>query len=122
MNGRYYLLLVCGGRDYRDRATAFAALDEANVEVERRGQRLYVMQGGAEGADALAREWAQDRCVPWVTFPANWRRDGKRAGRVRNQDMIDQRPASVLAFPGGAGTADMIRRAFELDVTIRRIP
>ena len=34
------------------------------------------------------------------------------AGHIRNQQMIDEgKPDLVVAFPGGAGTADMIRRA-----------
>lgn len=37
---------------------------------------------------------------------------GKAAGPIRNQHMIDTaKPDLVVSFPGGAGTADMVRRA-----------
>jgi len=43
---------------------------------------------------------------------ANWAGLGRKAGPIRNQEMLDQgRPNMVVAFPGGRGTADMVRRA-----------
>lgn len=111
MSTRVFVLLVCSGRDYANRRAVFAKLDAEKAVVEERGWSLHIVQGGAEGADAFAREWAQSRCVPMTTYPANWNRDGKAAGPIRNQQMIETEPDAVLAFPGGRGTADMVRRA-----------
>jgi predicted polyphosphate/ATP-dependent NAD kinase len=37
---------------------------------------------------------------------------GKAAGIIRNQRMLDEgKPDLVIAFQGGDGTADMVRRA-----------
>ena len=119
MNACVFRLLVCGGRDYRDRGAAFAALDGAKSAAEKQGLSLHVVQGGAEGADGLAREWAQARCVPFTTYPANWNRDGKSAGPIRNQQMIETEPDAVLAFPGGRGTADMVRRAVLHEIPVQ---
>lgn len=45
-----------------------------------------------------------------------------KAGPDRNQRMIDEgRPDLVVAFPGGRGTADMIRRATEAGIEVFRI-
>ena len=45
-------------------------------------------------------------------FPADWKVRGRAAGHIRNQQMLDEgRPHLVVAFPGGRGTADMVRRA-----------
>jgi hypothetical protein len=42
-------------------------------------------------------------------YPANWDRDGKSAGRMRNVHMLRSgKPDGVVAFPGGDGTAHMI--------------
>ena len=39
-------------------------------------------------------------------------RNGRKAGPIRNQQMLDEgRPSLVVAFPGGRGMADMVRRA-----------
>lgn len=100
-------LLVTGGRDYSDRGTAFAMLDKLDAEhcVD------VVIHGAARGADTEAARWAAARNVPSWPFPADWSK-GKGAGIARNQDMLNQAaPSHVLAFPGGTGTADMVRRA-----------
>jgi len=43
---------------------------------------------------------------------ANWAELGRKAGPIRNQQMLDEgKPNLVVAFPGGRGTADIVRRA-----------
>lgn len=112
-------LLVCGGRDYRDRERVFGVLDEEAYRL--RGFEVLI-HGGDAGADALAREWAGDRCVPTLCFPANWAHHGKRAGPIRNRQMImEGKPDLLIAFPGGRETADMVRQAREAKIEIQDI-
>ena len=97
-------LLVCGGRGYDNWPVVRRELD-ANQPV------AFLIHGGASGADRLAGKWADVNGVPTIVFPANWRQ-GKKAGPMRNQLMIDEgKPDLVIAFPGGRGTDDMVRRA-----------
>lgn len=97
-------LLVCGGRDFADRAAAWRALDAAHA---RRPIGLLI-HGGARGADELAGAWADARGVPVHAYPALWKAYGPAAGPMRNQRMMETaRPDGVLALPGGRGTADM---------------
>lgn len=71
-----------------------------------------VIHGAATGADSLAHEWAGDRMIWRLGYPANWKKHGLSAGPRRNQWMLDnEKPDLVVAFPGGDGTADMVRRA-----------
>lgn len=101
-------VIVCGGRKYADRARLFGEMDRL---VEQHGP-IIVIQGGATGADALARQWALSRIAECITMPADWKRHGNAAGPIRNQQMIDLcAPDALVAFPGGRGTADMLRRA-----------
>lgn len=101
-------VLVCGGRNFNDRETVF---HELHLLAAANGW-LTIIQGGATGADNLAAEWASLCHHGVVCFHPNWNRDGKAAGPRRNQRMIDEgRPDLVVAFPGGRGTADMVRRA-----------
>ena len=47
-----------------------------------------------------------------VLIPAKWKLHGKAAGPIRNQLMlVEHKPDMVLAFPGGKGTANMIKIA-----------
>lgn len=78
-----------------------------------------IICGGATGADQLAADWAAYRQVPKVVVRADWEKHGKAAGPIRNQTMLEEwSPSLVLAFPGGRGTADMIRRAKKADVRV----
>jgi hypothetical protein len=108
-------ILVCGGRDYQDQAMLFGVLD---VIAEQ--QPIYtIIQGGASGADELARMWCHTRNVRYENFPADWRANGKAAGPIRNQQMIDEgRPTMGLAFKGGRGTADMVQRMKKAGITV----
>jgi hypothetical protein len=56
-----------------------------------------------------------------AAFPADWKRHGKSAGPLRNQEMLDAAPDLVIAFPGGRGTADMVRRAKSVNVKVIEI-
>jgi hypothetical protein len=112
-------VLVCGGRDYQDRAAVFSALDL--LATENGGIRLLI-QGGATGADELAAHWARARAVPCLNVPANWEKYGKAAGPIRNTAMLGYRPDVVLAFPGGKGTANMVDQARLAGVKVEVFP
>lgn len=106
-------VLVCGGRDYADRRCVYAVLDDLAGHAEE------IICGGANGADALARDWAAYRSIPCHVYNADWETHGRKAGPLRNQKMLDEgKPDLVIAFPGGRGTADMLRRAERAGVAI----
>lgn len=101
-------LLVCGGRAYSDRNELSAAL----TRIHRRRGIVVVIHGGASGADALAKEWAQRHGINTIGYPADWAKHGKAAGPIRNAFMLEHaKPDAVMAFDGGRGTADMVKRA-----------
>lgn len=101
-------LLVCGDRNWADRAAVARFIAEADPEV--------VIHGAARGADSLAGEEATRLGISVEAYPADWTRYGRAAGPVRNQQMLTEgRPDAVLAFhediTNSKGTADMVRRA-----------
>lgn len=101
-------IIVTGGRDYEDKARVFQVLDDLIVRP------TLIIQGGATGADSLAKLWAQTRNVPWKTYFADWnwktyfadwKAYGPSAGPRRNKIMLLAHPgAKVLVFPGDRGT------------------
>lgn len=110
-------VLICGGLGYSSRDRVARQLDAVRVSCPH--DTMIVIQGGASGADALAREWCLAQCIPFINFPANWKRDGRAGGPIRNQRMLDQgKPDLVIAFPGGFGTADMVERATKAGVRV----
>lgn len=110
-------VLVCGGRDYSDREHTQNTLTELHA---RRGPITTVIHGAARGADTEGMLWAiATQGVGSVAFPADWNRYGKAAGAMRNERMLTEgKPDLVVAFPGGVGTADMVRRAKKAGVEV----
>lgn len=108
-------VLVCGGRDYRNKEAVYRELDAL------RGIMSALICGGAPGADTIAWDWGWSRNFHCERFFADWKANGRAAGPIRNQRMIDEgKPTLVLAFSGGRGTADMIRRAEDAGIEVRR--
>ena len=109
-------VLVTGGRDFTDAVV----IKEALMDIEQRPD--LIIHGDAAGADRVAGQVAAKLGLEVWKFPANWARYGKSAGPRRNYQMIQEgRPTHVLAFPGGAGTANMVKQASKAGLPIRRI-
>ena len=98
-------VLVCGGRTYANAEAVNAAL---SALVPRPSA---VLTGGAPGADSLAARWAHAHNVRTIVVYADWKAHGRKAGPIRNRKLITLRPALVLAFPGGRGTANLVALA-----------
>lgn len=115
MSRRNLNLIVCGGRDYENKDAVFSTLDE----VHRRRHIALIIEGGATGADRLARTWAIANHVPYLTVEAEWHAYGRAAGPIRNRRMITEGHATgVVAFPGGRGTANMRAQAAEAELPV----
>lgn len=111
-------VLVCGGRDLDNwrlvQRTLTATREKTGISV--------IIEGGANGADSIARRWAQQAHIPVMTFQAHWQTMGKRAGPVRNGWMVEfGRPDLVIAFPGGRGTLNMIEHARSAGIDVHKI-
>jgi hypothetical protein len=104
-------VLVCGGRDFNDVARLRECLDAFHVHL---GPITVLIHGAAKGADSLAGDWARSKSIEERAYPADWKKHGRKAGPLRNQQMLDaEKPDLVMAFPGGRGTAHMVRIAQE---------
>jgi YspA, cpYpsA-related SLOG family len=75
-------VLVCGGRNFENRAMLYATLDRLHAA---RGFTV-VIAGGARGADTLAVEWAKGREVMVEVYMADWDQFRRKAGPIRNGD------------------------------------
>ena len=101
-------VLVCGGRDYTD----YRQLCDTLRAIHTDRPITAVIHGAARGADTCGWGWATSIGIKTEAYPANWDLHGRKAGPIRNQQMLDEgKPDLVVAFPGGRGTADMVRRA-----------
>lgn len=111
-------VLVCGGRDFTQSAELYRYLDI----LHQRDEIDVVIEGDARGADRMAGYWAQTRHITNLKFAIeqeDWDKYGKGAGHRRNTRMlVEGKPDLVIAFPGGRGTANMVRQAKEAGVEV----
>ena len=105
-------IIITGSRDMAANAVG---IDIVTVAIRREagpGPHVIV-HGAARGADMCA-EWAAV-INEWQSepHPADWKRFGKKAGPIRNQNMADRGADLCIAFPdsNSVGTLDMVRRA-----------
>lgn len=109
-------VLVCGGRDYNEVNTIEEVLKQ-HVQPED-----TIIQGGARGADINAKIYAKNNNIAFETYEADWNTYGKNAGYIRNKTMLTEgKPDLVIAFPGGKGTAMMVKLAKETKVKVIEI-
>ena len=72
----------------------------------------YIVSGGAKGADSLSERWAKENNIETLIFIPDWNKHGKKAGFLRNEDIIKSSDA-VIAFWNGEsrGTLSSINLA-----------
>jgi hypothetical protein len=134
-----YRVLVCGGRDYDDDQRIHEVLSDITNPVHGGNFSFELVCGMARGADMRSRAWAKDHGLVVHEFPADWNdlshpdavirtfpHNGKQydamAGNRRNKRMLDEgKPNLVIAFPGGKGTANMVKLAKEAGVKVIEI-
>jgi hypothetical protein len=108
-------VLCCGGRNFSD--YNFVCLCLARLR-EVLGD-FAIIHGGAKGADSLCGTWGKSQGLPVIVVEANWNIHDKGAGSIRNKWMLDYcEPTYVVAFSGGVGTQDMIRKSKAANLTV----
>jgi predicted Rossmann-fold nucleotide-binding protein len=107
-------VIVTGGRDYKDYDKVCETLGKLEITL--------LVQGGATGADWLAKRYAQEHRIACFEVAAEWTKYGKAAGPIRNKEMLLKFPdAVVVAFPGDRGTANCVNEAIKLGRVVIKV-
>lgn len=85
-------LAIIGSRTFNDYDVLKKECDNLNIEE--------IISGGAKGADSLGEKYAIENNIKFTIFKPDWKKYGKRAGFLRNTDIINSCD-SVLAFWDG---------------------
>jgi len=119
-------ILVTGSRDIDGVAESIvvAALEQAQDDAFRAHRCSTIVHGGARGVDTIASFWALAGGLDAESYPADWERYGKRAGVMRNVQMVDRGADVCLAFPrrGSVGTWHCVRYAADAGIPVRIYP
>lgn len=115
-------VLVCGDRNWTDQELVDCTLDMMHASKP----IALIIEGEAQGADKMGRNWAERHDVPFRAFPAQWDRYGRAAGPIRNQQQLNEgHPDLVVAFHDdlahSKGTRHMVKIAQRANVPVRII-
>ena len=100
-------LLICGGRHFDD---------AARIEIELSllhaiSPVSVIIHGGLPGIGVASEVWARKNNVHVIRYPANFSL-GKSGDSTRDEFMLaDSRADTLLIFPGGRRTAELLREA-----------
>lgn len=118
-------LLVTGSRDWPWPDAVGDELDK--ILDSPHGPTLIVVQGYSGNVDMAAYDWAayeealniQD--VKPESHEANWKELGKKAGPLRNKEMVDMGADLCLAFRlnKSRGTTDCMDRCYQAGIPVR---
>lgn len=109
-------ILVCGSRHFNDYDLLKKTLDDFSIDT--------IIHGDARGADRLSGRYGEENNIPVLRFPALWDLHGKRAGPIRNAQMLREgNPDYVIAFlaPDSRGTKNMIDQAEKAGILVEVI-
>jgi hypothetical protein len=129
-------ILLTGSRDWDDRRAIYDALERIvsdhalHYEPDEYGNylpdpdKITVVHGACPtGADEWANQWAISNCDMRLVeqHPADWERYGKRAGPIRNQEMVDLGADLCIAFirNGSRGATHTAQQAAKAGIPTR---
>lgn len=87
-------VLICGSRSITDLKQIERAVRESGFEISE------IISGGAKGVDSLAEEFAAAKHIPTRVIKPDWKTYGRRAGIVRNLEMVRAADAVIAIWDG----------------------
>lgn len=99
-------VLIAGSRTIHDKQYVFACINSLNLDI------TEIVSGGAPGVDALGEEYARANNIPIRQFFPDWIKHGKKAGVLRNKEMVKYADFVIVIWDGcSKGALSTIREA-----------
>lgn len=107
------VVLCCGSRLGPNFDVSLLLWESIYTRLRQLPPETEVIHGGANGVDQLCGKAAALLGLQVTRYPADWETHGRRAGVIRNVQMLDRWPNLVLAWWDGKskGTAHTIGEA-----------
>lgn len=120
-------LLICGSRDFDDINVLTVKCDEIIVECgyDFKEDKIEIVSGTARGSDRNGERYGAINGFEVKRFEADWDTYGRKAGMIRNGQMVDYLSNSacdslVIAFwdYSSRGTKNTIDRAVNVGIQV----
>lgn len=114
-----FKVVIAGSRGFSNYKLLKETCDKY-LREKKKTHNVVVISGHARGADSLGEKYASDEDLDLEIYPADWKKYGKSAGFMRNEQMADIADA-VIAFWNGEshGTKHMIDIAEEKGLNVK---
>jgi hypothetical protein len=113
-------VVIAGSRDFNDYKLFSSVVDKCLSRI-RHEYDIIILSGHCSGADMMAERYAQENGFELEIFPADWSL-GRKAGPLRNKQMVDIADYAI-AFPsGGRGTQSLINFAKQKGIPTKIYP
>lgn len=112
-------LFIFGGRDYNNWPYFQYAVSSFILSNRLNGFEIIIVEGGARGADYMARRFAQQMGLEYITFEADWKSFHKAAGMIRNREMANVSHEAIGFWDGfSRGTGDSVKLCSNLGIPL----
>mgnify|MGYP003571319571 CR=1 FL=1 len=91
-------LAIVGSRTFNDYNMVVKVLSQLKHDYDY--NYIEIVSGGAKGADAFGERYANENGIKLTVFPTDWKKWGKRAGFIRNVDIIKNCDVCVCFWDG----------------------
>lgn len=108
-------VIIAGSRDIEDKELVIKEFCKLPVEA------TEIVSGGAKGVDAIGEWIGETIVVPVVRFEADWKKHGRAAGPIRNQQMAEYADAAIVIHNGSRGSLNMIETMKKLNKPVYEV-
>ena len=114
-----FKVVIAGSRGFSNYKLLKETCDKY-LREKKKTHNIVIISGHARGADSFGEKYASDEDLDLEIYPADWKKYGKSAGFMRNEQMADIADA-VIAFWNGEshGTKHMIDIAEEKGLNVK---
>jgi uncharacterized protein YozE (UPF0346 family) len=109
-----YKVIIAGTRefdDYEKFKKFVTSIFDDNIFPEH-DEKIQIISRNANGVDKLGERYAKEYGYDLLLYPANWDKYGKKAGPIRNTEMVKIADCLIAVWDGQSkGTKDIINKA-----------
>jgi len=127
-NGKAYKILICGGRHFESYGLLKVVLGKIIEKFHIHISTSEIVSGHCQGADMLGEKYAEEYGISVKVFSADWEKYKRKAGPIRNKQMIDYisgfENKLVVAFTTAdtVGTRNTVKLAQKNNIPVVEIP
>lgn len=105
--------IIAGSREGITKEQVYKTIEDSGFDIS------AVLCGEARGVDNYGKQWALERGIEVISYPADWDKYGKAAGPIRNKLMAENAEALIAVWDGySRGTSHMINLARSMGLEV----